>query len=127
MSTNKTDHYDLHAWELGDDFLLSEINENFAALDGKAVQISFGAYQGNGASAREISLGFTPQALLVSDSNGVFDTSYAYNGGLTLRGFPSIMGASRRLLEIVEGGFKVYYDGGGSPSCSSNHKEVRYY
>lgn len=33
MSTNKTENYQLHAWALEDDFLTSEMNENFAALD----------------------------------------------------------------------------------------------
>lgn len=127
MSTDRTENYQLHAWGAEDEESLAELNENFAKLDEKMLQIAFGAYQGSGASAREISLGFTPQAMLVSNSNGVFDTAYAYHGGLTLRGFPSVMGEDRRLLEIVEGGFKVYYDGGGSPSCSSNRKDTRYY
>ncbi len=34
MSTNKTQNYHLHAWEASDDFLRSEFNENFAAIDG---------------------------------------------------------------------------------------------
>ncbi len=33
MSTNKTQHYHLHAWAAGDNFLRTEINENFTALD----------------------------------------------------------------------------------------------
>ena len=127
MSTNKTQKYQLHAWEPGDHFLREEFNENFSLLDEKAVQVLFGTYQGDGRSEREISLGLTPLAMLVSDSNGVFDTSYSYHGGLTLRGHPSIMAETRRLLEIVEGGFKVYTDNGGSPSCTSNNKILRYY
>ena len=75
MSTNKTQKYQLHAWEPGDDFLREEFNENFSLLDEKAVQVLFGTYQGDGRSEREISLGLTPLAMLVSDSNGVFDTS----------------------------------------------------
>lgn len=33
MSTNKTEHYGLHSWEGDDDFLRSEMNENFGKLD----------------------------------------------------------------------------------------------
>ena len=34
MSTNKSEHLNLHLWEPEDDFLRTEFNENFAALDG---------------------------------------------------------------------------------------------
>lgn len=33
MSTKKTQNYNLHSWEPGDDFLRSEFNDNFTALD----------------------------------------------------------------------------------------------
>ena len=88
---------------------------------------AYGTLQSGDRICTLISLGLTPLAMLVSDSNGVFDTSYSYHGGLTLRGHPSIMAETRRLLEIVEGGFKVYTDNGGSPSCTSNNKNLRYY
>lgn len=35
MSTNKTPNYQLHSWQPQDTFLLAEMNENFATLDGK--------------------------------------------------------------------------------------------
>lgn len=34
MSTNKSEHLKLHLWEPEDDFLRTEFNENFSALDG---------------------------------------------------------------------------------------------
>ena len=46
MSSNKTQNYGLHSWVPEDDFQLSEINENFAKLDGQAVQVLWGEYQG---------------------------------------------------------------------------------
>ena len=70
MSTNKTKNYQLHAWEPGDDFLLAEINENFAALD-DGVRMATGTYEGVSSKTNEdivssIDLGFTPKAVFIS-------------------------------------------------------------
>ena len=68
MSTNKTQNYALHSWSLSDDFQLSEINQNFAALDavvGGKAEIVTGFYTGTGASSRVIDLGRKPLAVLV--------------------------------------------------------------
>ena len=73
MSTNKTQNYQLHAWEPGDDFLLSEINANFAVIDAllaeiprnKKLRIVTGSYTGNSSDPQTITLGFRPTAVLV--------------------------------------------------------------
>lgn len=70
MSTNKTQNYQLHAWEPGDNFLLSEINANFAAIDGslpqaKGLRIVTGSYMGDGTKDRPICLGFRPRLIVI--------------------------------------------------------------
>ena len=63
MSTNKTTNYNLHSWLPEDDFLRTEMNENFTKLD-KALKelLICGSYTGDGAKTRTISLGFTPRS-----------------------------------------------------------------
>lgn len=49
MSTNKTTNYQLHKWEAEDDFLRTEFNENFAAIDEalhRTYRSIFGKYTG---------------------------------------------------------------------------------
>ena len=43
MSSNKTTNYQLHSWEPGDDFLRTEFNENFSALDTAIKGVETGA------------------------------------------------------------------------------------
>ena len=71
MSTNKTQNCQLHAWELGDDFLTSEINENFALIDGvlpqnRRLAVAAGSYLGNGKSNRLFKLPFRPKVVVVT-------------------------------------------------------------
>ena len=101
MSTNRTEHYQLHAWEPGDTFLREEFNENFAKLDA-ATRIVTGTYSGNGTASRFISLGFTPQALLIDRDHGRRDQFFT-GGGLVLPGLTSINGA----VSVTEEGFQV--------------------
>lgn len=113
MSTNKTKNYQLHAWEPGDDFLLSEINENFAMLDqtlaqglGEKVEMVTGTYVGDGAESRLIALDFIPRALLVMHESGGTNVSGYLYGGLILPGEPAIY-SNIPYVSIVEGGFQV--------------------
>lgn len=116
MSTNKTENYQLHAWEAGDDFLRSEINENFAAIDGflaqlptnKKLRIVTGGYTGDGVNGRLIQVGFRPKIVLVHvRPNGYFD-GYA----LFLDGAPDT--GSHSMGYITEAGFAV----SGKINCS---------
>jgi len=95
MSTNKTQHYHLHAWEAGDDFLRAEINENFAAVDaaladmltalGGKAEIMVGTYVGDGQTPRHIDLGRMPHAVLLEQADGTRYNTNVTSGGLTIR------------------------------------------
>ena len=115
MSTNKTENYGLHAWVAGDDFLLSEINENFGKLDGGARMLT-GTYTGDGTEGRIIALGVTPKAVLVLQGGLLLQQgSYSY-GGLALSDMPA---GNPTLVEIVEEGFQVLYRNYGGVLASN--------
>lgn len=103
MSTNKTQNYQLHAWEPVDDFLLSEFNENFAAIDGilpqsKCLQVVVGSYTGNGVGGQQIiPLEFRPRVVLISPKHG-----YSSQHMLIC-----VDGVEHMYAEMVENGFIV--------------------
>lgn len=108
MSTNKTENYHLHAWEAGDDFLRSEINENFAALDSAVGGLVVtGKYTGDGTKNRFISLGFTPKAVFIMPQNQYISGSYYTMGGLVLKDSPLLHDKVDPIAAVVEGGFQV--------------------
>jgi len=104
MSTNKTQHYHLHAWEAEDDFLREEINENFASLDaamadqvaaltasiGKKAALVTGSYAGDRVVNKTIEVGYPIKALLLESSCGVRGSSGSSTvaGGLAFPGQP---------------------------------------
>jgi len=91
MSTNKTQHYHLHAWEAGDDFLRTEINENFAGLERVIrgqIKVVAGTYIGDGTKNREINLGAPILALLLENTFGSRTNGAFVHGGLVLPGLP---------------------------------------
>lgn len=142
MSTNKTTNYELHSWVPQDDFLLTEINENFAALDSAVAakadksaltalqtvvaakpNVVYGSYTGTGSTMR-LQLGFTPKAIWVAGNNGAFATSGgAYGGMATSLGMQSSPSSSK-LVCVIEGG--VYLNG-SSVTDSSIHYYVALY
>lgn len=147
MSTNKTTNYGLHQWQPGDTFLRSEINENFAALDGavatKAAQsgltalqtdvagkaeVVFGSYVGNDDAGRVIELGFTPKAVMVMTQDGMLNGTYNF-GGITAPGYPCSYSNKGTFLEVTEGGFRVARINGGSYGYSHdpNNRFYTYY
>ena len=82
MSSNKTQNYQLHSWLPQDEFHLTEINENFAALDAalkaeagsrealttllnSRVRMVAGSYVGQGKTMAHINLGFKPKAVVI--------------------------------------------------------------
>lgn len=126
MSTNKTQNYALHAWVPEDDFLLSEINENFAVIDAAlAGTVTAGTYTGDGTQGRFIDLGFTPKAALILPQDQHTSGSYYYRGGLTVAGSP-LLNDSSSSARIVEGGFQVshfFFSGGNystTVTCNNN-------
>ena len=127
MSSHLTEHYQLHTWEPGDDFLRTEFNENFEAIDGIPEVVS-GMYTGDGALSRFIELGFRPRAVLVVDSAGAMQSSQACYGGLAADGFPVIY-AGTTLVEIGEGGFQVArgYQNGNAYWADTNNGGKTYH
>lgn len=105
MSTNKTANYGLHLWEPGDDFLRSEFNANFSAIDA-AARVACGVYAGDGAASRFIALGFTPRAVLVVKADGQTSNGYHMFGGLALPGRP-VEYQGNEILAVVEGGIQA--------------------
>ena len=116
MSTNKTENYQLHAWEAGDDFLREEFNENFAKLD-QALHdhVVAGAYTGDGTKDRFMDLGFTPRALLLFNNSGATMNSFVY-GGLAL------LDHGCSAVSIIDGGLRVTYHS----NTQSNRKDMKY-
>ena len=104
MSTNKTQNYNLHKWEADDDFLRTEFNENFAAIDAAIAdkpEVVVGSLTGTG-EAMTIELGFQPKAVIYEQHNGV---RYNGNAGLAVIGSPVIF--SREGIVITETGFQL--------------------
>ena len=130
MSTNRTEHYQLHAWEPGDTFLREEFNENFRLLDrglGAKPELVTGVTTGDGTRDRFISLGFTPKAVLLFHKDGHTNSGYMSYGGLALPGFPVKFKAGDPLT-IGEGGFYISVGESGSSRTYSNKLDtVCYY
>ncbi len=106
MSTNKTQNYDLHAWEPDDDFQLHEINANFAALDAQAIRIFWGTYVGTTkdisiTTTQRIDLPVTPKAVILFNGGGV-SPNYGH-AGIMAPGYP----ISSKLMPIDDTGFTV--------------------
>lgn len=118
MSTNKTPNYALHSWLPTDDFRLSEVNANFAALDAVTTQILWGTYIGDSVEAGQlIDLGQPPFAVLVFYSGGA-NFSNVDGAGLALRDHPAHSDA----VTLTDAGFRVRTNG-----IYLNAKSARYY
>lgn len=106
MSSNKSEHFQLHLWNPQDDFLREEFNENFAALDaatGGKIGAVFGSYTGNGANSQHINLGSRPTAVHTAPNDGTAGNNYNVFGGLFGHGAP--LGAS--FASVDDTGFTV--------------------
>ena len=159
MATNQTTNCQLNQWELADQVLRTDFNADNAKLDAALAQkaerseleeldgrisaadtsiqqitadltkITFGRYTGDGTERRVISLGFTPQAVLLVTSFGSMyqtDTLNNYWGGLALAGAPAKAG-SQTVLEIVQNGFRVYCTFEDENYVRTNTIEESYY
>ena len=113
MSTEMTKNYGLHAWRPEDSFLRAEINENFAALDEKAVRMVFGSYTGElpeyGGTVRNIQLGARPRVVIVTTSEGFSYGTGRYFSAMAGPGLPA-----ETALILGEEGFSVCNEKGGS-------------
>ncbi len=122
MSSQKTEHYQLHQWQPQDSVLREEFNANFTALD-ESVRIVFGSYVGDRQATRFIDLGATPRAVLLMGPN---NNSNNTDGGLAFPGVPAVYGADNyKVLSVEEGGFNVYYR--TSPYVESNSGSYAHY
>ncbi len=114
MSSQKTEHLGLHAWEPADSFLRSEFNENFSAIDAALAEvlgvaegrtlIAVGSYSGGNEEEWVIQVGFTPVCvILVNHQWRLFYASErdAISGGVFFRD------TDIPQFKIVEGGFWV--------------------
>lgn len=111
MSTNKSEHFQLHLWEPEDNFLREEFNENFSKLDA-AARVVFGTYTGNGNSSQTISLGFTPSAVFLCKYTGEMYRYPNTSGGLALKDAPlGSQDHGATSIKILTGGFCVYFSG----------------
>ena len=120
MSTNKTTNYRLHSWQVGDEFHLAEVNENFdlldkaikaeaqtaaagrADLDGRKIQILTGNYN----SEDRVELGVKPLAVIVMCTYGNVPTNYSHMG-IAAQGM-----SYGSALVLDESGFTPGVDGG---------------
>ena len=159
MAANYTEHYELNQWEPADQVLRTDFNADNAKLDAALAQkaeraeleeldgrisaadtsiqqitadltkITFGRYTGDGTEHRIISLGFTPQAVLLVTSFGSMyqtDTLNNYWGGLALAGAP-VKAGEQMVLEIVQNGFRVYRTWDGDDYVRTNMEDDSYY
>ena len=150
MSTNKSEHLKLHLWEPEDDFLRTEFNENFSALDeavktvtaavskaqstadtarseGAELPYVVGSYVGTGAELT-ITLGFRASFLILSgmkesagsNNTSVFDRYF----GMTAGNLPM-----DHRITLTQTGFTVYptpTDGYYHPAFSDKGRVYNY-
>lgn len=82
MSTNKTQSYQLHSWQAGDEFSRGELNENFTRLDqilAAKTRVVVGYY--NSTTEVRVELGAKPLGVHIEDNIGYRYGNYS-NGGL---------------------------------------------
>ena len=98
----------------------STVNSRLSSLEGR-VEVVIGSYTGDGTETRTISLGFTPKAVLVEDSGGMrVANGGSRHGGLALSGAPVQAVGGNIALQVVTGGFEVYYIPGYVDTNSNN-------
>lgn len=131
MSTKKTEHYGLHIWEAGDDFLRAEFNENFGVIDGALglkCEVVMGGYVGNKATDvyfQDIELGFAPRMIMVWSYEGLPNVSgYSYMGiAMGPGGIPGATIKTSDNIRVLEKGFRVR----GNSNCALNSSGMQYY
>lgn len=103
-------------------------HEAFSAQIAQKCEVYFGTYTGDGAENRLISLGFTPKAVLVFDSNGRTLCDRDYCGGLALPEHP-VANGNLMVLKIEKNGFRVYYQyvSGNYSTYNTNGTDKQYY
>ena len=129
----QTTNFQLNQWSENDYVRRTDFNADNAKIEAALTalpQLVFGTYTGDGAASRTIELGFTPKALIVTDSRGGF-FRFSSNlgrifGGIVFPGKPAQV-EDRMIMAICDNGFQVYKDT-ITPYASTNYsgEEYRY-
>ena len=131
----QTENYQLNQWEKDDRIQMEDFNSDNAKIDAAikaaeaavtaAAQLYFGTYAGNNASSRDITLGFTPKALIVTTSYAMFrDATNSVYGGIAGPGYPCTA-TSGYAVQIIDNGFRVFYNTSGK--AYTNNSGYTYY
>ncbi len=136
MSSQKTEHYQLHAWEPSDPFLRGEFNANFSALDAalhdglaavvalaeSRADVVFGSYTGDLTNGRLIDLGFRPKAVILPNRSFAFPWYSDRDGGVFFEN------TSVTNFSMADNGFLVSHnqEHGMSTNSSGAHYFIAY-
>ncbi|MCI8475271.1 MAG: hypothetical protein HFF07_08045 [Oscillospiraceae bacterium] len=131
MSTKKTEHYGLHVWEPGDDFLREEFNANFGVIDGALgvkCEVVLGGYVGNKSNDfnyQVIELGFAPRMVMVWAMSGLPNVSgFSYMGvAMGPGGAPEAASQYSSNIRVLDNGFRIKSES----NCSLNNSGTQYY
>ena len=123
-----TQHYQLHQWEPGDDFLRTDFNADFQKIDAAIGELlAFGSYTGSGTASQTVNLGFTPRALYTCTQDGKagsdVGSGYCY-GGLAFENRP-VTHNSQGVVTITTDGFRV--DAPNDYARTNQSGEIYYY
>ena len=83
-----------------------------------------GCYQGNGASSRTMSLGFTPISVIVMQYGINVGTSTIIAGGIAITGSPSATYNNYTVLSVTSNGFNCYYN--ANTDVYTNYNDTYY-
>ena len=100
----KTTNYQLNQWAKSDRIMMEDFNADNQKLDAALAakcEAVCGSYTGDGASTRTIHLGFQPKAIVLTSSDGIFNTTAAIYGGLAFNGSNALA------VAITDNGFLV--------------------
>ena len=122
---NRTNNYNLCQWEADDKIQRVDFNGDNAKIDGALAGLARSkADTGDGKAERVIHLGFTPKAVYVCGADSITyvsgNSGIAYRGGLAVPGAPATA-HGYPIVEIVSGGFKVFYTEVKPNNVSTNH------
>ena len=84
------------------------------AVETQKCEVYAGIYTGDGAASRTINLGFTPTAVILCQVSGEFSEANIYSGGIAVTGHPATTRRGYPTIQIVAGGFQVFYFSGES-------------
>lgn len=125
-----TEKYKLNIIEPEADELSPEpINQNTQKLEAELAArplFASGRFTGDSAESREIKVGFTPKVVLVFNRYGDIRNGSVYYGGMATAERSNLPErASGTVLEVIEGGFRVFYN--SSQNIATNGPGDRLY